>query len=188
MRRKIITILAGTLILFLWNAVSWLVLPFHGDSFKSLPAESVDLEAFQREVTEDGVYHFPGFPTDGDPDKLQAIKDQLAKGPRITLMVYRQGPAKLFDPSLFLTNLLLNFLAVIVLYAIASQVAKKTFKRIATTLLLVALVIGLMSDFPQMNWHRFPAGYTFVNVFDHLISIGLLSVLFAKYSLRAADS
>ncbi|GEM_PF-4753532 len=40
MKKKITTLTIGTLILFVWNAVSWMVLPFHSNSLKNIP-ESV---------------------------------------------------------------------------------------------------------------------------------------------------
>ena len=115
---------------------------------------------------------------------LQEIEKQLARGPRITLMVYKSGSSELFNPNTFLINLFFNLLSVAILILLTDRLANKSFRNILSSLLLIALLIGLMSDFPQMNWYMFPLSYTLVNVFDHIIALGLLSLLFSYYTFK----
>ncbi|MEL6252066.1 MAG: hypothetical protein AAFR87_08655, partial [Bacteroidota bacterium] len=115
---------------------------------------------------------------------LTDIKEHLSKGPRITLMVYKSGSSELFDPTTFLTNLFFNLLSVAILILLTDRLTDKSFRNILSSLLLIGLLIGLMSDLPQMNWYMFPLSYTLVNVFDHIISLGLLSLLFSYYTFK----
>ncbi len=188
MRRNLTSILVGTLILFVWNALSWMVLPFHGNSLKSIPESAINGARLQENMPEDGVYHFPGFGQDMGATEMQRLEKRLSKGPRITLMVYKAGPTRLFDPATFLTNFLFNLIAVTGLFIITSRLAKKSFSHILTTLLLLALAVSFMSDFPQMNWYLFPLSYTMTNVLDHIISMGLLGLFFYAYSFKSRST
>lgn len=188
MKRKLISVFCGTLILFIWNAISWMALPFHGNSLKNIPESAIDTEVLKEKMSEDGVYHFPGLPKEGGYQHLNSIQEQLEKGPRITLMVYKQGPTELFKPKTFIINLFFNFVSVALLLIIVERLKNKSFKKILSTLLLIALLIGFMSDFPQMNWYMFPFTYSIIEVLDHLISIGLLSLLFYFYTFKPSNS
>lgn len=79
---------------------------------------------------------------------------------------------------------MLNLSSVLVLLIIVSQIRDKSLKRILLTTTLVGLIIGLASDFPQMNWYMFPLDYTLVNVSDHVISFFLVGLLFSLYTFK----
>ncbi|OJJ23434.1 hypothetical protein BKI52_03475 [marine bacterium AO1-C] len=183
-KRIIVSILIGTLILFAWNVISWMVLPFHSKTLQTIPKEIVDQGKVQEKLLKSGVYHYPGLPKDNSETSMTAIRQQLKKGPRITLMVYKKGPTKLFDKSLFFMNILLNCFIVITLIFMISKLNKHTIKSILTTTLTMGLLIGLMSDLPQMNWYLFPLDYTLVNVIDHLVAFMLLGLFLGVYTFK----
>ena len=88
MKRKIVCLIAGTLILFVWNAISWLVLPFHSNTLNSIPDNVINTVLFKELLIKDGVYHYPGFPKEATPIALSEMEKIIETGPRITLMVY----------------------------------------------------------------------------------------------------
>ncbi|MEM8887213.1 MAG: DUF1761 family protein [Bacteroidota bacterium] len=188
MKRKLISVFLGGLILFIWNAISWMALPFHGDSLKNIPDSALNAQILQEQLPRDGVYHFPGMPGGVNKRSLQEIEEHLATGPRITLMVYKSGSSELFNPNTFLLNLIFNLLSVAILLLLLDRLADKSFKNTLTSLLLIGLLIGLMSYLPQMNWYMFPFSYTLINVFDHIIALGLLSLLFSFYTFKEKTS
>ncbi len=49
----------GGLVLFVWAALAWTVLPLHSAGIKKLPGEDVILGMIQGNVTEAGFYVFP---------------------------------------------------------------------------------------------------------------------------------
>jgi len=188
MKRKLISVFLGGLMLFMWNAISWMALPFHGDSLQNIPDSAINSKVLQEQLPADGVYHFPGMPGGVNNKSLSEIEEQLASGPRITLMVYKSGSSELFNPNTFLINLIFNLISVAILIMLLNRLAEKSFKNILTSLLMIGLLIGLMSDLPQMNWYMFPLSYTLVNVFDHIIALGLLSLLFSYYTFKKQTS
>jgi MFS-type transporter involved in bile tolerance (Atg22 family) len=184
MKRKIITIAIGALILFIWNALSWMVLPFHSNTLNNIPETSIDSQLLQENLPKDGVYHYPGLPESQSTESMQAIEAKLKEGPRITLMVFKKGGTELFEAKTFAVSLLLNFLTVLVLLTIVNRMEDKSKKSVLFTTILIGLTIGLVSEFPQMNWYMFPLDYTIVNVTDHIISFFLVGLLFSFYTFK----
>ncbi|MEM6263254.1 MAG: hypothetical protein AAGI38_12150 [Bacteroidota bacterium] len=183
-KRIILSLIIGTLLLFVWNAISWMALPFHSQSLKNIPEGIVQLEAMRLQMPEDGVYHYPGLPGENTSKTLDEIEHQLQQGPRITLMVYRNHPTALFDPSTFLYSLLINLLTAGLTLTLISFISQPTAKTVILATLTLGVIAAVVSDVSQMNWYMFPLGYTLVNVGDKLISFGLLSVLFAFYTFK----
>ena len=185
--RTLISIVLGTIILFVWNAVSWMGLPFHTNTLKNIPEEVVQPTVMKEAMPKSGVYHFPGLPANNSAEALKAVEDKLAEGPRITLMVYKNRPTKLFDPSTYLGSLFINFLSTIFAFLLLSRISTKNFSSIFSTAILLGVVTALVSDISQMNWFLFPLDYTIVNAMDKIISFALLGVLFGLYTFRTAD-
>jgi hypothetical protein len=184
MARKVITIIAGAFILFGWNAISWMALPFHGNTLQSIPESAFDSELLEDNLPKDGVYHYPGLPKENTPSEFKALEKKLKEGPRITLMVFKKGSTEFFDPKSFALNFVFNLLTVLILLTVVQQLTNKSLRKILLTLLSIGLIVALTSDLPQMNWYMFPLEYTLVNVFDHLISFLLLGLLFGFYTFK----
>ena len=58
-KRIIVSGVVGGLVLFVWGAIAWMVLPLHNAGIKRLPGEDVILGMIQGNVTEAGFYLFP---------------------------------------------------------------------------------------------------------------------------------
>ncbi|MGI9547774.1 MAG: hypothetical protein ACR2MM_11080 [Flavobacteriaceae bacterium] len=186
MKRTIITLILGTLIIFIWNAVSWMALPFHANSMNSIPESALNTNQLKEQLTEDGVYHYPGMPQDQSDEALKEVEAKLAEGPRITLMVYKSGSTAFMDPMNFLWDLIFNLIIVVLVLGLVRGLADHSFKNILRATISIGLVISFMTDIPMKNWFMFPLDYTLANVLDYLISMTLLGLLFAGYTFRPA--
>ena len=184
MKRTVITVIVGTLILFIWNAVSWMALPFHAQSMQTIPEAAINTDDLKAQMTEDGVYHYPGLPENESEAAYQEIEEKLAAGPRITLMVYKSGSTSFFDPMNFVWNLIFNLITVILLMGIVKRLGNHSTRNILWTTIATGLVISFMSDLPTMNWFMYPLDYTMANILDYLVMMTLLGLLFAKYTYK----
>ena len=182
--RVIITIILGTFLLFIWNAVSWMTLPFHENSLTNIPDELIDREQLKSLMPESGVYHYPGMPNMNSPEALAQVEKQLEEGPRITLMVYKNAPSTLFDPMDFVVSLLLNFLMVLFTYFVIAQLVDKNVKSILFATTSMALLVIIINDLSLMNWFSFPFDYTFANIIDRLVGFTILGLLFGYFTFR----
>ena len=181
-KRTVVSIILGTVLLFLWNVISWMVLPFHSNTLNNIPETAIETEVLKAKMPKSGVYHYPGLPTDNSKEALSKVKSKLNSGPRITMMVYKNGPTKLFESKTFLFSLLTNFLTVAFVFFVISKL--KEPKDILITTVGIGLIASLISDIGLWNWFMFPLDYTIVNVLDKLISFALLGLLFSRYTFK----
>jgi len=188
MAKTIISIIVGTILLFVWNAVSWMGLPFHSQTLNNIPDGALQLENMRNSMPESGVYHFPGLPEGAHARTMNQIENELKEGPRITMMVYKSGSTEFFDPMSFLMSLIYNLITVGLTYILISRLANKSMSNILTSCLIIALVSAFVSDFGLMNWYMFPLDYTMVNVLDKIIGFGLLGLLFGLYTFKQRET
>ncbi len=184
MKKKIITIVLGTVILFVWNAISWMALPFHSNTLTNIPEAAIETGTMRELMPSDGVYHYPGLPENDSDQSIKSVEEKLADGPRITLMVYKSGPTAFFDPMQFMGSLLINLITVVLALYVISQMNTANLNSIVLTSIGIGLISAVISDFSLMNWYMFPLDYTLVNVFDKVIAFGLLGLLFRYYTLK----
>lgn len=182
--RIILSAILGTLLLFVWNAFSWTLLPFHTGAVNNLPAIVFDTANIQRIMPYDGVYQYPGQPEENTLENWAQLEEQVLRGPRITLMVYKAGSSKLFDPKTLITDAVIDFLAVMLLLVVLEKLQDKSMSSIWSTCVIIGAIIGLVSDFAQMNWYLFPLDYTVAKAFDHLIAFTLLGLFFGAFTFK----
>lgn len=188
MKKLIITLLAGTFIFFVWNIISWMVLPFHSTSLNTIPESVIEAQQLKHELPEDGIYHYPGLPNNTSPEEIARIEHQLEKGPRITFMAFKSGSTELFEFKTFGINLMLNLLTVCLIFFVVKNQQEKSVKSIVLTTVALGLMIACASDFPQMNWFMFPLEFVLPNVFDHLMSCTLLGLLLGLYTFNEQEA
>lgn len=170
--------MVGAIILFVWNAISWMALPFHNDSLKTIPEAAIDFQGMQAQLQEDGIYHYPSFDT-------ESMSEKLASGPRIPFLVYIDGPTEIFDPAVFAKSFIMNLVSSILLFTLLAKMSDTSRSNIIAMSLVAGLLIGFVSDLPQMNWYMFPLSYTLINVFDHIIGFSLMGIFFSFFRLKA---
>lgn len=178
------TLVIGTLIFFIWNAISWMALPFHSNSFSTIPEQAIDFDKLKAALPADGVYHFPGYPDTDDAENVKAVEQRMANGPRVALMVYKEGGSSLFDPQQFIWGLLINLATVLLLYYVVSGFAIRTSKTMMAACLFIGLIISFVSDLSLMNWYFYPLDFTIANIIDHIVPFLLIGLLFGSYTFK----
>lgn len=186
MKKTIITLVLGTLLLFIWNAVSWMALPFHSQTLNSLPENVMDMEALKQSGLASGVYHYPGFPETQTPETMAAMEQIVQSQPRIPFMVIKKEPTSLFDPVQFFWSLMINLLTVVFAYYIIKRLSSKNRKSIILSALALGGIVALIADLSLMNWYFFPLDYTLANLLDRVVAFGLLGILFSMYSFKTS--
>jgi len=62
MKKQLIATLVGALILFVWQFLSWAVLPVHHSEYGHTPNQDKIMEVLNQNLTEEGTYMVPGVP------------------------------------------------------------------------------------------------------------------------------
>lgn len=173
MKRKILAIIAATVLLFIWNAISWMALPFHSQSLSTLPDQVIKFTELSSVQLQEGVYHYPGLPEDNSPEDMQRLQQQLKDGPRIPLMVFKPGSSELFNLIDFLISLLLNLITAGIVFIILLALKLPGLKQVLAHCALLGILIAAMSDLALMNWYQLPWSFVWPAITDHVVGLVL---------------
>ncbi len=176
MKNLLLTILFGAVALFLWNAISWMGLQLHNQSFENLPDTGPTTE-FIQQLPGAGVYHFPGIPEDGD---LSKIADKAANGPVVSLMIAHPSGRAAFSGGRFFLSFIYNLLSVAIVVFLLSQTAKDQFWSKWSFVALFGAFAAICVELPVANWYGIPASYFLPNLTDYLIGWGIVGLIAAK--------
>lgn len=175
-RRITIAALVGGLILFVWGAVAWMVIPLRMSSIKQLPNEKQMLASLQQQSA--GVYFFP------------AKLDFGTVGPS-GLLIYSPA-AEGLTPGQLARSFVMNVIAAFaVAWLLARASASLSFgARVAFVTIAGGVVVSLIADLQNWNWYAYPIDYTLASIADHLVGwllAGLaLAAIVRRVPLRQA--
>ncbi len=179
MKRMLLAGLLGGLVVFVWGAVSHMVLPIGTMGLSSLPNEDTVLEVLRTSVPEPGLYFFPGMdPSDNSKEAQEAFAAKYRTGP-VGLLVYRTTGGEVLEPRLLVTELLTNILAALLAAWIVA--------RSGGTYLQRALLVGSLGLFAWIsislsywNWYGFPAAFVCAEGIDQVVGWFLGGLVIAR--------
>ncbi|MCP4727304.1 MAG: hypothetical protein GY863_19865 [bacterium] len=167
----------GAVVIFVWTAISHLVLPFHDMTVADIPNEDAVMEVLKDNIEETGVYFYPGR---ANADSTLAQK--LAAGPRVPFMVYREEGAPEMTPSQFVFSFLFNFIAATIVAWMLSMTSDNKLQRYGQRVLFVTffgVFIAVFSDLMMWNWMHFPMSYVIITAYDNIITWVLAGTVIA---------
>lgn len=106
MKKVILGGVLGGVVLFIWGALSHMVLPIGEMGIQSLPAEEALLPAMRSAIHSPGLYFFPGMGAGGhpSPEEQKAWEEKYEAGPT-GILVYHPGGQAAMDSRQMLTEL-----------------------------------------------------------------------------------
>ncbi len=156
--------IVGGLVLFAWSAVSWMVLPWHNNTFRTFTHEQ-SVEAI---LTADA-------PTAG----IYILKNK----PSAFLVFNPQG----YGPMKFklMYDLLFDMLSAALVSYIVLRLKKSNYFSRLIVILVFALAVGILWHLSNWNWWGFSASFTLIGIADLIIGWFLAGLVLAKI---ASDS
>lgn len=162
MKKQIIAILVGGIILFIWQFLSWAAIPIHKSEYGITPNQDKILEALAQNLTEEGTYFIPGLSHDATEEQRTAFMNERSGKPWATI---RYHSAMSSDMGMnmfrgFVVDLLVAFLLIWLLSKIPALDMK--------TSLQASLVVGFIAylTIPYLNSIWFEG-----NTIEHLIDV-----------------
>lgn len=187
MIRPVIAIVVGTIIIYVYQAFSWMVLPVHNDTFKYSARQDTLLDQLDKHLEEPGAYRFPAADnhteaaSKGDDHKKMNEVSGEHQGPYAQVFYVARGfemnPVK-FAVG-FLSQLFSVFFVVLVLSAVRDRLTT-FFQRLWLVMLLAGLII-LQGPVANLNWMDFPWHYVKGTILDILIGWFLAGVWLAYF-------
>lgn len=161
--------LLGAIALYLWGAMSWVVLGLHDSSYQALPNEAVITPVMTAQIPEDGVYYFPGLAADAGEDAMTEWQERHKAGPIGQLVIQREGTDPL-APSVqvrgFLNALASVFLATLLLVAAAPSL--RTYVNRVAFVVGLGLIAAMTADMKYQIFFYQPSEHTTMLVIDHV--------------------
>lgn len=180
MKKIALGALGGGVVMFIWGAVSHMVLPIGTIGLKTLPGEGPVLEALTTAIPEDGLYFFPGmdFSKDQTEEEQAAWEARYRSGPAGLLLFHPHGGAPLEASHLlieFLSNVLASAVAAFVASLLAASLGRRTL-----AIALLGLLAWLSISASYWNWYGFPGDFILAEGFDQVVGWLLAGVVIAR--------
>ena len=163
--------LVGGIVVFIWGAASWMVLPWHEATLKRFSNEDVVAVTLDAYAPDTGVYFLsPGMDESGKPAEDREIG-------RVVFAAI-QPPMPSMNAAM-LQNLVAQILAALLVTWLVLKAALPAFGQRVLLVLAFAAAASLVGIVPNWIWWGFSTSYTLVNVADMLIGWGLAGLVIA---------
>lgn len=174
-------VLAG-LAMFVWGALSHMVLGLTDRPMKSIPAEEAFVQVLRQSLPGPGLYLYPGLPpgfeklSKAEQDAAtKQVMDRAAASPH-GIVVYAPA-AEVMNPAQLGRQLAGDVAAAWLAAIVIAMAGLASYARRVLVVVLLGLFGACMLALPYANWYGFPADFTrmtFVDVALRSLSCGLV--------------
>ena len=171
MNKVLIGGIVGGVVLFIWSALVWTVVPLHKPSLHNIPNEEAVIGALKANMGEKGLYVFPAMPDMGaGQTSADAYTQKMKQGPVGVIVFDPQGMDSMM-PGQFIVGFLLDLVAALLaawLLSRSTALASPYVSRV-----MFCGVLGIFASFisflPGWNWMGYPMDYTTAMVADTIL-------------------
>jgi hypothetical protein len=181
MKRILLAGLLGGIIAFVWSAIVHMV-PLTSQMGLSMMGDKEDavLAALKSNLTQDGLYFFPGMDMTKEMTKEQtdAWTAKYKAGPS-GLLLYHPNGGEPMEPK----QLVIEFLSTILCALIAAFILSSTVGALmcrATMVAMMGLFSWLAINISQWNWYGYPFNFIALDAIDQVLGWLLAGLLMAK--------
>jgi hypothetical protein len=176
MKKILIGGIVGGVVLFIWSARAWTVLPIHKSSIHSIANEDAVIGALKGNIGAKGVYLFPAMPgsagdmpTESAPGATELAARKMQQGP-VGLIVYDPHGMDPFMASQFIVGLILDLIAAFLAAWLLSRSTAMASPYMARVMFcgVLGIFVSFVSWLPGWNWMGYPMDYTTAMVADSI--------------------
>ena len=181
MKKTLIATIVGTLIIFIYQSMSWMVLPIHKHSFKNTDKQDAILPVLSSNLTEDGLYYLPMLSPETSHEEQEKFMNERMGKPAATIS-YQAAMSYNMVNNICL-GLLFSLIAVwiIVTILVKAESVFNTFgSRMGVTVALAILTVS-RTYLMEWNWMNSPMQYISGQITDEIVSCLLLGFWLGWY-------
>lgn len=172
MKRVLIAGVAGAIVYYVWQMLTWIVLPIHGPTILSMPNEAPIREALIAQDLETGLYSVPYGSDEEMMDPDSEFTKRHKEGPLFVVFYQKEGMEPM-PMSMLGIGILTDFLgatiaAAMLCCAVGGCCCRTYWQRVAF-ISGFGVFLALMSHVAYMNWMRFPAHYSAMMILDAIV-------------------
>jgi hypothetical protein len=168
MKKWLIGSLVGAVIIFVWQAASWMFLPTHANSMKYTANQDQIMSVLNSNLSEDGLYSMPSAPT----KKEQQDMMKSMEGKPSASVIYHKSTDTSMGMRMVRSFLVDVFLVISLIYVLTRggiPIARRAFSGAVA----LGLFSWLWSDYTGHIWFDLPWHMIIGDLWDSLIAWGL---------------
>lgn len=167
MVRVVLAAIVGGFLMFVWGAVSHMLLPFERDALKPLPNEAAVVAALGSNVPEPGMYYFPWLDfAHATPEQQESWKQRIAGAPS-GLMIYRPNGGEAMSPRQLVTEFVSNVLAALFGAVLLVQLGGGVGRRVLS-MTAIGVAAWLSISVSQWTWYGFSTSFLLGDLADQV--------------------
>ena len=183
--RLVLSTLLGGIVLFVWSAIAWMVIPWPGDPLRSFTNEEAILQTITANAPRSGNYLLPNEPkrAPGMTDEQykatkQAAMDRMTRGPMIFTAVRLEPMGSMIKLMViqFLTQLVLALIASFLLM----QTTRRSYSRRVVFVAVCGVLIFLGGKMDEWIWWSFSNSYLLMEFGAIVVGWILAALVIAK--------
>ncbi len=185
--RVLVAGIVGGIVMFLWGAVSHMMLPIGSMGFTPMPNEDAVVSTLKESITQPGLYFFPGRDMRAKmaPEQEEAWLTKLRAGP-VGMVVYTPEGGEMMEPMQLVTEFAFNVLAVLLGSFIIARMAVGYGVRVLCFMLL-GVIAWLSISASHWNWYNFPTDFSIGELIGEAggwLLVGLVAGAIVKPSVK----
>ena len=191
MKKIVMAGLAGGIVVFLWGFVSHMLLPVGTMGLTQMPVNSPLLEAMQQNLSQEGLYAFPGLEVGRKQTEAEDAvwTGRYKMGPNGLLLYHPVGTDPVSAKRLGL-QLATDIAGALLLAYLLVAIAGSTGAQVPLTKMLrISAVAGLFAwasiEIAYWNWYGFPGAFVLAELIDQLVGWTLAGLVMALLWRRA---
>jgi hypothetical protein len=178
-KKLVLGAVLGGLTLFVWGAISHMLLPTSEWVLHGFANEEAVKQAIVTNTPQSGVYFLPYVDTaEMSEEQQEARMEEAMRGPVIFASV-RLGPSASFG-TLLVIQLLIEMLGALIATALLLQAKPLAYGGRVGFVAGIAAVVAVAGNLPEWNWYNFSTPYTLAEMFDLLVGWTLAGLVLAK--------
>ena len=184
-KKLVLATLLGAIILFVWNALAWMIIPWPGEPLRHFTSEDAIVAAIKANAPRSGNYlipnepqRLPGMTEEQYQKAMKDAEDRMNNGPNVFAVV-RLEPMSIGKAMVigFLTNVIAVLLACILLL----QTDRLSYRRRVAFVAGLGLLVFLAGHLDEWNWWGFSNAYTMMQFGALVIGWALSGLVIAKF-------
>ncbi|MBK5270012.1 MAG: hypothetical protein JJE22_03265 [Bacteroidia bacterium] len=168
MKKWILGAIVGAIIVFAWQAASWMFLGIHDKDMKYHPAQKEIMEVLSANTKEDGMYMLPSAPT---KKEQQDMRDGMEGKPWASIIYHHAFNKDMTMPMI--RAFLVYFVLVLLLVIILTKGGMPGFSGFMTGSLAVGVFTFLWGPYSGHIWFDLPWHMISGDIIDAIVAWGL---------------
>jgi len=185
MKKWIIGSLVGAIIVFAWQAASWMFLGIHKGEEKYTPAQEQILSVLASANLEDGKYMLPNAKPGATMEEQQNLMKQNEGKPWARVLYSKNMSISMTGPMII--GFVVDLILVTLLISILVRGGLPNFTGIFTGAIAVGIFSFLWGPYMERNWYNVPWSAIQGYLFDSIVAWGLCGLWLGWWLRRPAN-